>query len=187
MINRDGQNGSAAETAFASMLALGADGGLTVAIKDCLDVAGHNHPLRICRLCRCCSARTNSAVVDRLLDAGCRIVGKTRLHEIAYGMTGVNAFEGTPVNPRWPNRIPGGSSSGSAVAVAAGSVDFAIGTDTGGSVRQPAVCCGVIGFKPTFGRVDRRGGTADCQFSRLHRPPGTNHRHDRPRHGDDRP
>ncbi|RKE79339.1 amidase [Rhizobium sp. AG855] len=157
MINRDGQNGSAAETAFASMLALGADRGLTVAIKDCLDVAGHTTRCGSAAYADAAPALSNSAVVDRLLDAGCRIVGKTRLHEIAYGMTGVNAFEGTPVNPRWPDRIPGGSSSGSAVAVAAGSVDFAIGTDTGGSVRQPAICCGVIGFKPTFGRVDRRG------------------------------
>lgn len=157
MINRDGQDGSAAETAFASMLALGADGGLTVAIKDCLDVAGHTTRCGSAAYADATPAETNSAVVDRLLDAGCRIVGKTRLHEIAYGMTGVNAFEGTPVNPRWPDRIPGGSSSGSAVAVAAGSVDFAIGTDTGGSVRQPAICCGVIGFKPSFGRVDRRG------------------------------
>lgn len=157
MINWDGQSGSAAETAFASMLALGADGGLTVAIKDCLDVAGHTTRCGSAAYADAAPALTNSAVVDRLLDAGCRIVGKTRLHEIAYGMTGVNAFEGTPVNPRWPNRIPGGSSSGSAVAVAAGSVDFAIGTDTGGSVRQPAVCCGVIGLKPTFSRVDRRG------------------------------
>ncbi|PYB71797.1 amidase [Rhizobium wuzhouense] len=157
MINLDGQNGSAAETAFASMLALGADHGLTVAIKDCLDVAGHTTRCGSAAYADAAPALSNSAVVDRLLDAGCRIVGKTRLHEIAYGMTGVNAFEGTPVNPRWPDRIPGGSSSGSAVAVAAGSVDFAIGTDTGGSVRQPAICCGVIGFKPTFGRVDRRG------------------------------
>lgn len=157
MINRDRQNGSAAETAFTSMLALGAEGGPTVAIKDCLDVAGHVTRCGSAAYADAAPALTNSAVVNRLLDAGCRIVGKTRLHEIAYGMTGVNAFEGTPVNPRWPDRIPGGSSSGSAVAVAAGSVDFAIGTDTGGSVRQPAICCGVIGFKPTFGRVDRRG------------------------------
>lgn len=160
MISQDGQYGSAAETAFASMLALGADGGPTVAIKDCLDVAGHTTRCGSAAYADAAPALTNSAVVDRLLDAGCRIVGKTRLHEIAYGMTGVNAFEGTPVNPRWPDRIPGGSSSGSAVAVAAGCVDFAIGTDTGGSVRQPAICCGVIGLKPTFGRVNRRGALA---------------------------
>ncbi|WP_246780609.1 amidase [Rhizobium sp. AQ_MP] len=153
----DGQYGSAAATGFASMLAIGVDGGPTVAVKDCLDIAGHVTRCGSAAYADAAPALTNSAVVDRLLEAGCRIVGKTRLHEIAYGMTGVNAYEGTPVNPRWPDRIPGGSSSGSAVAVAAGSVDFAIGTDTGGSVRQPAICCGVIGFKPTFGRVDRRG------------------------------
>lgn len=157
MINRDGHDGSAAATAFAGLLTLGADGGPTVAIKDCLDVAGHRTGCGSAAYADAAPALRNSAVVDRLLEAGCRIVGKTRLHEIAYGMTGVNAFEGTPVNPRWPDRIPGGSSSGSAVAVAAGSVDFAIGTDTGGSIRQPAICCGVIGFKPTFGLVDRRG------------------------------
>jgi amidase len=157
MINRDGQYGSAAATAFAGMLTLGTDGGPTVAIKDCLDVAGHLTRCGSAAYADAAPALSNSAVVDRLLDAGCRIVAKTRLHEIAYGMTGVNAFEGTPVNPRWPDRIPGGSSSGSAVAVASGSVDFAIGTDTGGSIRQPAICCGVIGLKPTFGLVDRRG------------------------------
>jgi amidase len=102
-------------------------------------------------------AETSSMVVERLLVSGCKIVGKTRMHELAYGMTGINLFEGTPINPRWPDRIPGGSSSGSAVATSAGLVEFAIGTDTGGSVRQPAICCGVIGFKPTFGRVDRSG------------------------------
>ncbi|MDH4414692.1 MAG: amidase [Rhizobium sp.] len=157
MVNWNGRYGSAAETAFASMLALGADGGPTVAIKDCLDVAGHRTGCGSAAYADATPAQSNSAVVDRLLDAGCRIVGKTRLHEIAYGMTGVNEFQGTPVNPRWPGRIPGGSSSGSAVAVAAGCVDFAVGTDTGGSIRQPAICCGIIGLKPTFGLVDRRG------------------------------
>ncbi len=101
--------------------------------------------------------KIHADVVANLLSAGCRIVGKTKMHELAYGMTGINAFEGTPINPRYPDRIPGGSSSGSAAAVAAGLVDFAIGTDTGGSIRQPAICCGVIGFKPTFGRVSRKG------------------------------
>jgi amidase len=157
MTSRDGHDGSAAATAFARLLTLGADGGPTVAIKDCLDVAGHRTGCGSAAYADAAPALRNSAVVDSLLDAGCRIVGKTRLHEIAYGMTGVNAFEGTPVNPRWPDRIPGGSSSGSAVAVAAGCVDFAIGTDTGGSIRQPAICCGVIGLKPTFGLIDRRG------------------------------
>jgi amidase len=109
----------------------------------------------------------NSAVVQALLDSGCRIVGKTNMHELAYGVTGINAWTGTPRNPRYPDRVPGGSSSGSAVAVAAGHVDFAIGTDTGGSIRVPAACCGIYGFKPTYGRISRTGAvpiisTLDC-------------------------
>lgn len=141
--------------------------GLTVAIKDCIDIAGHVTRSGSAAFAEAPAAPANAVIVDRLLDAGCGILGKTNMHELAYGMTGVNTHFGTPVNPHWPDRIPGGSSSGSAVAVAAGLVDFAIGTDTGGSVRQPAICCGVIGFKPSFGRVDRRGAapaesTLDC-------------------------
>jgi len=92
-----------------------------------------------------------------LLAAGCRIVGKTNLHEFAYGVTGINDWTGTPLNARFPDRVPGGSSSGSAAAVAAELVDFSLGTDTGGSIRVPAACCGVVGFKPTFGRLSRTG------------------------------
>jgi amidase len=89
------------------------------------------------------------------------------MHELAYGMTGINSAFGTPVNPCWPDRIPGGPSSGSAVGVAAGLCDIALGTDTGSSVRQPAICCGIHGIKPTFGRISRKGclpstGTLDC-------------------------
>jgi amidase len=89
------------------------------------------------------------------------------MHELAYGVTGVNLRTGTPINPRYPDRVPGGSSSGSAVAVAAKLTDFAIGTDTGGSIRVPAACCGVYGLKPTYGRVSRQGvhpttSTLDC-------------------------
>lgn len=102
-------------------------------------------------------APAHAAAVDALLLGGCRVVARATMHELAYGVTGVNPWAGTPVNPTWPDRIPGGSSSGCAVAVAAGLVDFAVGTDTGGSIRMPAACCGVIGFKPSFGRVDRRG------------------------------
>ncbi|WP_377291872.1 amidase [Rhizobium sp. SG2393] len=147
----------AGETAIAVPLALGAKDGPRVAIKDCIDIAGLVTRCGSRAYADAAPAAVDSAVVARLIAAGCNIVGKARLHELAYGMTGVNAFEGTPVNPRWPDRIPGGSSSGSAVAVASGLVDFAIGTDTGGSVRQPAICCGVIGLKPTFGLVDRAG------------------------------
>ena len=147
----------AGDTAFVSTFSLGAGDGPTVAVKDCIDIAGMVTRCGSAAYADFAPAAQHAAVIERLLSAGCRIVGKARMHEIAYGMTGVNAFEGTPVNPRWRDRIPGGSSSGSAVAVAAGAVDFAIGTDTGGSVRQPAICCGVIGLKPTFGSIDRTG------------------------------
>jgi len=127
------------------------------AIKDTLDIAGY--PSRAgCRALEDAPAATQSAdVVQRVLDAGCRIVGKANLHELAFGVTGINAWTGTPPNPNYPGLIPGGSSSGSAAAVAAGLADFALGTDTGGSIRIPATCCGVYGLKPTFGRVSRRG------------------------------
>jgi amidase len=144
---------------FTETLDLGSAQGLTVAVKDCIDIAGHPTRCGSAAFDNAPPARKNAAVIAQLLASGCRIIGKTTMHELAYGMTGVNAHSGTPINPRWPYLIPGGSSSGSAVAVAAGLVDFAIGTDTGGSIRQPAVCCGVIGMKPTFGRVDRSGAT----------------------------
>jgi amidase len=89
--------------------------------------------------------------VQRLLDAGATLVGKTHTDELTYSLNGENHHYGTPVNPNAPGRIPGGSSSGSAVATAAGLVDFALGTDTGGSVRLPASNCGIFGFRPTHG------------------------------------
>lgn len=142
-------------------------GGATVGIKDCIDIAGM--PTRAgCRaLAGAAPAAAHADVVRLLLDAGWKITGKTNMHELAYGMTGINAWTGTPDNPQDPTRIPGGSSSGSAAAVGAGLVDAAIGSDTGGSIRMPAACCGVIGFKPSFGRVSRAGAyprasTLDC-------------------------
>ena len=148
-------------------LDIGPAEGPKVAIKDCLDIAGIPTRCGSAAYADVEPARRNAEVVDRLLAAGCHIVGKTRMHELAFGMTGINHCEGSATNPLWPDRIPGGSSSGSAAAVAAKLVDFAIGTDTGGSVRQPAACCGVIGLKPSFGRIDRRGArpahsTLDC-------------------------
>lgn len=89
--------------------------------------------------------------------AGARIVGRTNLHELALGVTGINPWYGTPVNPIDPARVPGGSSSGSAVAVAVGEADVAYGSDTGGSVRIPAACCGTAGLKTTWGRIPLDG------------------------------
>ena len=95
-----------------------------------------------------------------LLDAGARIVGKTHTDEMTYSLNGENAHYGTPVNVNAPGRIPGGSSSGSAAAVAAGLVDFALGSDTGGSVRAPASFCGIYGLRPTHGRISLEGACA---------------------------
>ena len=92
--------------------------------------------------------------------AGARIVGRTNLHELALGVTGINPWYGTPVNPLDPPRVPGGSSSGSAVAVATGEADVAYGSDTGGSIRIPAACCGTAGLKTTWGRIPLRRGVA---------------------------
>lgn len=131
--------------------------GLKVMVKDTIDISGYPTRASSRALQDVGPATQNAAVVDALFDGDCQVVGKTVLHELAYGTTGINHYAGTAENPRYPGRIPGGSSSGSAAAVAAGLCDFSLGTDTGGSVRIPACCCGVFGFKPTFGRIDRRG------------------------------
>ncbi|MCX5496851.1 amidase [Kaistia dalseonensis] len=129
--------------------------GLTFAVKDLYDVAGYptgaGHPLKRSQS----DIKTVSApAVQRILDAGARFVGKTHTDELAYSMNGENFHYGTPVNIRAAGRIPGGSSSGSAAATSAGLVDFALGSDTGGSVRAPASYNGLIGLRPTFGRID---------------------------------
>ena len=98
-----------------------------------------------------------AVAVQRLLDAGADLAGKTHTDELAYSLTGENVHYGTPINVRAPDRIPGGSSNGSAAAVAAGLVDFAIGTDCGGSVRLPASYCGIFGMRPTVDRVPLDG------------------------------
>lgn len=105
-------------------------------------------------------ATRTASVATLLLDAGATLVGKTLTDEIAWSLNGENAHYGTPVNVAAPGRIPGGSSAGSAAAVAAGLVDFAIGTDTGGSVRLPASYCGLYGLRPTHGRVAIDGAVA---------------------------
>jgi aspartyl-tRNA(Asn)/glutamyl-tRNA(Gln) amidotransferase subunit A len=99
----------------------------------------------------------DATIVRQLNDAGGNVTGKTGLHEFAYGITSNNPHFGAIRNPRDPERIPGGSSGGSAAAVAAGLVPLATGTDTGGSIRIPASFCGVVGLKPTYERVSRRG------------------------------
>lgn len=128
-----------------------------VVVKDSIDIAGYPTRAGSAALAAVTAAERHAEIVERTLAAGYRIVGKANLHELAFGMTGLNAWTGTPENPRFPTLIPGGSSSGSAAAVAAGLAEIGIGTDTGGSIRVPAACCGVYGLKPTFGRLGRRG------------------------------
>jgi len=132
--------------------------GLRFAAKDTFDVEGQ----RICGgnpdwLRTHDPAPSTAAAVQALLDAGAALAGKTQMDELAYSINGENHFYGTPLNPRNPDRIPGGSSSGSAVAVAAGLVDFALGTDTAGSVRLPASFCGIHGLRPSHGAVSSVG------------------------------
>lgn len=132
--------------------------GLTFAAKDLFDVAGHptggGNPDW---------ARQNPVparhawAVQALLDAGATLIGKTITDEVSLGILGENAFEGTPLNPAAPGHVPGGSSSGSASAVAQGLCDTALGTDTGGSVRVPSSFCGLHGIRPTHGRLDLTG------------------------------
>lgn len=102
-------------------------------------------------------ASETARAITQLVQAGSRLVGKTHTDELMYGLNGENVHYGTPVNPKAPDRIPGGSSSGSASAVAGKLVDFAIGTDTGGSVRIPASYTGIYGFRPTIGRISLEG------------------------------
>ncbi|MFC0225554.1 amidase [Serratia aquatilis] len=132
-------------------------GDLRFAVKDTLDVAGHATQAGCRALASAPLAQRHAQIVATLLNQHCVLTGKTTLHELAFGVTGINPWSGTPLNPQYPQLIPGGSSSGSAAVVAAGEVDFAIGTDTGGSVRMPAACCGILGLKPTYGLLSRQG------------------------------
>ncbi|MBR0849116.1 amidase [Bradyrhizobium diazoefficiens] len=132
--------------------------GLSFSVKDLFDLAGGvtgcgnpdwaaTHG----------AAEANAWAVDALLGAGASLTGKTITDEISLGLLGINRFYGTPLNPRAPDRVPGGSSSGSASAVAGGVVDIALGTDSGGSVRIPASFCGTYGLRPTHGRISVAG------------------------------
>src|SRR5438067_3065815 len=135
--------------------------GLTCAVKDMYDIAGYRtgggSPDW---LAAATPAASNAAAVRRILEAGATIIGKTICDEFFYSVTGANAHYGTPANPRAPGRLPGGSSSGSAAATAAGVCDFALGSDTGGSIRVPASFCGLYGIRPTHGRVHLSGAMA---------------------------
>lgn len=132
--------------------------GLTFTVKDVFAVAGHRSSAGNPDWLRSHEpADSHAAAVRRLLDAGAALRGAAHTDELMYSLGGENYHYGTPVNPHGENRIPGGSSSGSAVAVASGSVDFALGTDTGGSVRVPSAYCGVFGFRPTHGAVSLEG------------------------------
>lgn len=129
--------------------------GLTFAVKDLFDIAGYTTGGGSPDWLRTHDPAEHTATaVTRLLDAGGDMVGKTVCDELFYSFTGANAHYGTPVNVRAPGRVPGGSSSGSAAAVAAGLCDFALGSDTGGSIRLPASFCGIYGLRSTHGRVD---------------------------------
>ncbi len=126
--------------------------GLTVGVKDGFDVAGHVTGAGCPEWAQSHGpAAKTSPVVEGLMNAGAKIIGKTQMDELAYSLMGVNARYGTPVNPAAPDRVPGGSSSGSAASVAAGLVDVGLGSDTGGSVRLPASFCGIYGWRPTHG------------------------------------
>ncbi|OGA04746.1 MAG: amidase, partial [Betaproteobacteria bacterium RIFCSPLOWO2_02_64_14] len=139
----------------------GALAGLTFGVKDIYDIAGHRTGFGSPDWLRTHEAAARTApVVQQLLDAGADVVGKTQTDELTYSLQGENAHYGTPVNVNAPGRIPGGSSSGSAAAVAGGLCDFALGSDTGGSVRAPASFCGVYGIRPTHGRISLEGACA---------------------------
>jgi amidase len=131
---------------------------LRFAVKDIIDIHGRK---TTCGNPSCAKTRpiaaANAVCVDQLLNAGATCAGKTITDELAFSLDGENFFFGTPLNPKAPERVPGGSSSGSASAVACGIVDFALGTDTGGSIRIPANNCGIYGMRPSHGIISGAG------------------------------
>ena len=130
--------------------------GKRLAVKDLFDTAGLTTTYGSIVYAEHVPEQTAEAV-SRLEAAGYANVGKTNLHEFAYGITSVNPHYGTVPNPAYPGRMAGGSSGGSAAALAAGLADAALGSDSGGSIRIPAACCGIVGFKPSFGLVSLEG------------------------------
>ena len=130
--------------------------GTVVAVKDLVDVKGMITTAGGIILPKT-PASADAPVVRRLREQGCVMVGKTNLHEFAYGVTSFNPHYGSVLNPHDHQRLAGGSSGGSAVAVATGMCDWAIGSDTGGSIRIPSALCGTVGFKPILGSIDLTG------------------------------
>ncbi|HXV58138.1 MAG TPA: amidase, partial [Gaiellaceae bacterium] len=130
--------------------------GVRLAVKDLIDTAGLVTTYGSAIFRDHVPART-APCVERLREAGYAVVGKANLHEFAYGITSDNPHYGAVVNPLDPGRIPGGSSGGNGAALAAGLCDVALGTDSAGSIRLPAACCGVVGLKPTWGLVPAEG------------------------------
>jgi amidase len=134
------------------------EGLLNVVVKDVLDIEGYPTTSGSRLVAATAAPATqDSSVVARLRASGVHLRGKANLVEFAFGVHGINPWYGTPQNPVSSDLLPGGSSSGSAVAVAIGEAEIGIGTDTGGSVRIPAACCGVVGLKPTYGLIDETG------------------------------
>lgn len=137
--------------------------GVAVAVKDNLDLAGAVTGNGSALFAAGPPAVADAAVVARLRAGGAELVAKTHLTELACGTSGLNPHLGDARNPHNPEHHPGGSSSGSAIAVAAGYVSVAVGSDTSGSIRVPAAACGVVGMKPTFGRVSTTGLSVCCR------------------------
>jgi amidase len=132
--------------------------GIRLAVKDIIDIAGVPTTAGSHAVAETAQpAERDAPCMLGARKAGAAIVGKVNLHELAFGASGVNEYFGTPVNPLDPGRVPGGSSSGSAVAVAAGDADIAYGSDTGGSIRIPSAFCGTAGLKTTHGRISLQG------------------------------